>query len=93
MARQRRETTVASEPAVTVVTYYYIRSGHFISGLPTRDLTEAEWNSYPTDLTAAALLNDLYQRAEEMVSVSPVDDTPLDDTDEVNDEQPSQPAE
>mgnify|MGYP000098961534 CR=1 FL=1 len=91
MARSKREAIVASEPSVTV-TYYYIRPGHFIPGIPTLDLTEEQWNSYPADLREAALANDLYQRVEEPVAVTPVDETPLDET-EVSDDQPEHPAE
>ena len=88
MARPKRTEVMEGRAAVTV-TYFYIRAGHFLSGLPARDMTEAEWNEQPADLRALALALDLYQRTEEPASVSPVDDAlePV-----VSDEQPG-PAE
>ena len=84
MARSKRTEVVESGAAVTV-TYFYIRPGYFLSGLPARDMTEAEWNEQPADLRALALALDLYQRTEEPLGVSPVDDAP---EPVVSDEQP-----
>lgn len=85
MARSKRTEVMAGEPPVSV-TYFYIRPGHFLSGLPARDMTEAEWNEQDAALRDLALALDLYQRVEEPVSASPVDDAPLEPV--VSDEQP-----
>ncbi len=38
----------------------YVGNGAFFSGLPARDMTLEEWESYPEELRSAALSADLY---------------------------------
>lgn len=39
--------------------YKYVGGGYY-AGLPTTDMTEDEWKSYPEELTKAALKSGLY---------------------------------
>ena len=45
--------------------YIYARADLVMIGLPTRDMTEKEWNSYPKELTQAALAQGLYVEKQE----------------------------
>jgi hypothetical protein len=40
---------------------YIYKGGGYFAGLPTRDMTEEEWKSYPEKLTNAALKQGLYK--------------------------------
>jgi len=41
--------------------YIYIGNGDHLIGLPTKDMTDDEWKSYPEELTKAALKLGLYE--------------------------------
>lgn len=42
----------------------YVGGGDFLQGLPTRDLTRAEWDAINTDTQALVLALGLYELAE-----------------------------
>lgn len=41
--------------------YIYIGGGSYIIGLPARDIEDEEWETYPEDITKAALKEGLYK--------------------------------
>lgn len=41
--------------------YIYDSDKGYLIGLPARDMSEAEWKTYPTELTKAALKLGLYR--------------------------------
>jgi len=49
--------------------YIYIGAGDYIIGLPTRDIDKKEWESYPKELTDAALKSGLYKLELEISEV------------------------